>query len=222
MYAGYSQRSAHYSWSEDKPSIATACAILKISHFLVVKKGIAYAKRHLDDNDDLASVQRLTLGFNYGFADWIASAFDDLMSVQVNDISEEDERIIGWPAYRALAKAQAKVLDARLNLAVDRIPVANHCNWCTNHSHCQSEWVKMWTSMSGVLGALIKQALPGSQILEKLVTYDYGGMNSECHRRTCEGLQDTLDKVSILREEEGIVDQAVEELMKSAGIPSSK
>ncbi|KAF8186956.1 hypothetical protein K438DRAFT_1973150 [Mycena galopus ATCC 62051] len=208
-------------WSKDEPNIKTACAVLKISHFLAVNKGVGYAKRYLDKNDGLPSVEHLKLGFNYGFADWIKKAFNELMSLPVNDISEEDERIIGRVAYCALAKAQAKVLNARLNLAVC-VPDVNHCNWCNNHSYCQLEWTKMWTSMAGVLGALIKEEIPGSQILQKLPTYDRGNMNMDCHRRTCDGLKDTLNKISILREEEGLIDEAVAELMRSAGIPSSK
>ncbi|KAJ6448113.1 hypothetical protein C8R45DRAFT_948170 [Mycena sanguinolenta] len=161
------------------------------------------------------------LGFNYGFDSWIKMAFDELMLVPVNNISTEDNAMIGWPAFRALAKAQLQVMDAWLNLAVC-VPVVNHCNECYVHSFCQGEWAKMWTSMDGVLGALIKEELPGSQILEKLPTFYCSGMNSECHRRTCDGLKGSVDKLSILREEEELIDKAVEELMSSTGIPSSK
>ncbi|KAJ7218961.1 hypothetical protein B0H12DRAFT_1239701 [Mycena haematopus] len=208
-------------WSDADPDVKTACAVLKTSHFLAASNGVAYAKRHLDRDDRMPSVQRLKLGFNYGFADWIEMAFDDLMSLPINDISVEDERLIGWAAYRALAKTQAQVLDARLNLAV-HVPDVNHGNSCFDHHYCQSQWTKMWTSLDGVLGALIKDELPGSQILEKLPTFYHGGMYAECHRRTCDGLKDTVDKVSILREEETLIDKAVGELLSSAGIPSSK
>ncbi|KAJ7737018.1 hypothetical protein B0H14DRAFT_2542963 [Mycena olivaceomarginata] len=205
-------------WSAATPSLETACAVLKLSHFLVVERGISYATHHLDNHQDLNAVVRLKLGFDYHFVDWITRGFDELMATPVNDISTEDEALIGWPAYRALARAQAEVLDTRLNLAVARIPDVNHCNWCNNHSYCQSEWAKMWTSVNGVLGALIKEELPGSAILQKLPTYDCGGMNYDCHRRTCDGLKDTADKVSILKEEEGIIDRHVTELMGQLGI----
>ena len=217
----YSGNPLHSRWTDDQPSIETACAILKVSHFLAAPRGIAYAKRCLDTVGSLPAVQRLVLGFNYGFDSWIKMAFDELMLVPVNDISKEDEAMIGWAAFRALAKAQLQVMDARLNLAV-RVPAVNHCNECSVHGFCQGEWAKMWTSMDGVLGALIKEELPGSQILEKLPTFYRGGMNSECHRRTCDGLKGSVDKLSILREEEELIDKAVEELMSSAGIPSSK
>ncbi|KAJ7024499.1 hypothetical protein C8F04DRAFT_1192316 [Mycena alexandri] len=210
-----------FIWSNPKPDLATACGILKISHFLICSVGIAYARHHLDDNSELGPVQRMSLGFNYFFADWITKAFDELMGVTINDISEEDERIMGWPAYRALAKVQAKVLDARLNLALDRIPDVNHCNWCNNLGYCKGEWAKMWTSSEGILGALLKDELSGAEVMEKLSSYPRGGMNVECHMRTCAGLQDTAEKVSIFREEEGLVDAAVEELLRSAGIPSA-
>ncbi|KAJ6477069.1 hypothetical protein C8R45DRAFT_1158367 [Mycena sanguinolenta] len=207
-------------WSDNSPSVETACAVLKVSHFLAVETGIAYAKYHLNERSHLPAIQRLSLGFSYGFADWIKMAFDDLMTAPVYDISKEDEAIMGWPAFRALAKTQLQVIDARLNLAV-RPPTVNHGNFCQIHDYCQAEWNKMWLSMDGVLGAIIKEELPGSQILENLPTFRRGGMNHECHQRTCDGLKDTAEKLSILKEEEGLIDQAVEELLRSAGIPSS-
>ncbi|KAJ7211372.1 hypothetical protein GGX14DRAFT_565245 [Mycena pura] len=205
-------------WSPNAPSIDTACAILKLSHFLVVDNGISYARHHLDNHEDLKAVMRLKLGFDYHFVDWITRGFDELVATPIIDLSAEEETLIGWIAYRALARAQAEVLDARLNLAVARIPDVNHCNWCSNHSNCQSEWARMWTSVKGVLGALIKEELPGSEILEKLSTYNHGAMNVECHRRTCDGLKDTEEKVSILREEEAIIDKHATELMRQLGI----
>ncbi|KAJ7031447.1 hypothetical protein C8F04DRAFT_1397194 [Mycena alexandri] len=208
-------------WSNAAPDVEKACAILKISHFLVAEKGISYARFHLDHNDKLGPVLRLKLGFDYFLADWVTKAFDDLMSVPINEFSAEDEATIGWVAYRALAKAQAKVLDARLNLAL-RVPDVNHCNWCSNLPRCRGEWERMWTSTDGVLGAIIREELAGAEILDKLATYPHGAMVDECHRRTCEGLQDTPGKVSVLREEEGLIDEAVEDLMRSAGIPFSK
>ncbi|KAJ7814611.1 hypothetical protein B0H14DRAFT_2849941 [Mycena olivaceomarginata] len=200
-------------WSAATPSLETACAILKLSHFLVVERGISYARHYLDNHQDLNTVVHLILGFNYHFVDWITRGFDELMATPVNDISTEDEALMGWPTYCALARAQAEVLDTHLNLAVACIPDVNHCNWCSNHSYCQSEWAKMWTSVNGVLGALMKEELPGSAILQKLPTYDCGRMNYNCHRQTCDGLKDMVDKVSILKEEEGIIDRHVTELM---------
>ncbi|KAJ7804599.1 hypothetical protein B0H14DRAFT_2883650 [Mycena olivaceomarginata] len=190
------------AWSPRRPILETACAILKLSHFLVVENGIAYTRYHLSDHPDLKAVLRLKLGFDYHFVDWITAAFDELIGSPIKDISEEDEVLMGWVAYRALARAQADVLDARLTLAV-RVP----------------DWAKMWTSMDGVLGALIKEELPGAAILAKLPFYHRGGMNSECHSRTCEGLQDQApDQISILKQEEGIVDGHLAGLLRVRGI----
>ncbi|KAJ7433481.1 hypothetical protein B0H11DRAFT_1939405 [Mycena galericulata] len=38
-------------------------------------------------------------------------------------------------------------------------------------AYCTKEWEKAWTSESGVLGALMKEELPGSEIHDKLETY---------------------------------------------------
>ncbi|KAK7063404.1 hypothetical protein R3P38DRAFT_2492395 [Favolaschia claudopus] len=209
-------------WAAGEPSVETARAILKTSHFLIGRNGIAYARRVLDKSGTLNAIERLVLGFNYGFARWVKDAFDELMSVPINDLSEADEAAIGSVAYRALAKTQAKVTDARLNLAF-RPPDVNHCNACINHFYCQGEWEQMWTSpRDGVLAALIKDELPGSVILEQLRVYRCGGMNLDCHRRTCDGLRDTVDKISILKEEEGLIDNAIMDLLAHAGIPAGE
>ncbi|KAJ7162516.1 hypothetical protein C8R46DRAFT_1222626 [Mycena filopes] len=182
-------------WSRDNPDVATSCAILKLSHYLIVPQGIAYAKRYLDNNPEFTPVNRMSLAFPYHFADWIgsASSFDELMGISINNLSEDEEKVLGPLAYRALARAQAKVLDARLRLAL-KAPDVNHCNYCSNIPYCREEWEKMWTSVNGVLGALIKEDLPGS---------------------------DTEDKVSILREEEGLIDEAVAALLRATGVPLS-
>ncbi|KAJ6470291.1 hypothetical protein C8R47DRAFT_1222668 [Mycena vitilis] len=204
-------------WSLNAPDLDTSCAILKISFFFGVDTGINFARHHLDNNPALGAFLRLRMGFDYHVPEWIAAAFDELMSVPLHEVSPEDEVLIGWLAYRALARAQARVLDYRLTLAV-KAPTANHCNWCSNHLYCAAEWEKMWTSTTGVLGALVKDELAGAEILARLGTYPYGGMNSECHRRTCAGLEDTADKKSILRVEEDLVDDAVAELIKQKAI----
>ncbi|KAJ7024730.1 hypothetical protein C8F04DRAFT_1192140 [Mycena alexandri] len=137
-------------------------------HFLICSVGITYTRHYLDDNSELGPVQRMSLGFNYFFADWITKAFDKLLGVTINNLSEEDEQIMGWPAYRALAKVQAKVLDARLNLVLVRIP---------NVNVIPATGVTTWGTAKG------------------------------------SGL-DTAEKVSIHREEDGLVEAAVEELLR--------
>ncbi|KAJ7748446.1 hypothetical protein B0H14DRAFT_3604128 [Mycena olivaceomarginata] len=103
-------------------------------------------------------------------------------------------------------------------LSAQAMTTVNHCNWCSDHAYCQLQWNKMWTSVSGVLGALIKDELAGSVVLDQLEGYPVDGMNLECQRRTCDGLKDTVDKKSILKREEDIIDAAARELMKVNGI----
>ncbi|KAJ7926853.1 hypothetical protein B0H13DRAFT_2313105 [Mycena leptocephala] len=150
--------------------------------------------------------------------DWIVAAFYEIMNnPNINDISPEQEALMGWKAYCALATAMAAVMDYRLTLAWNP-PTPNHCNWCTNHTLCRLEWEKGWTSIPGVLGALLKDELAGLEIHDNLEMYPVGAMNVECHRRTCEGLKQTSERKSILRVEESITDQAIQELMRQLGI----
>ncbi|KAJ7030985.1 hypothetical protein C8F04DRAFT_1364796 [Mycena alexandri] len=199
------------------PSLDDAIGILKLSHFFAVEKGIGYARFHLDNHPGLDSFVRLKMGFTFHFRDWIKKAFDELMAVPINSISTENEEFIEWPAYRALAKAQAEVLDHRLTLAVNP-PDANHCNDCYSIPYCGSQWRAGWTSISGVLGDLIVDELAGSVIYDKLGMYEFPGMVGECLRRTVVGLQDESDGKSILKKEEDIVDRTVVQLMNQLKI----
>ncbi|KAJ7736410.1 hypothetical protein B0H14DRAFT_2993853 [Mycena olivaceomarginata] len=205
-------------WSRTVPDLNSACAILKISHFFAVNTDIDFARYHLDHHPTLGPVFRLKMGVGCRIKEWISMGFDELMAVPINNISAEDESIMGWATYRALARqssgCRAGLPSVRLTLLL-QIHTPNHCNWCTSHSYCAGEWERMWMSTSGVFGALVKEELAGAEILEMLDLYTVGGMNTECHRRTCEGLKGPS---SILRGEEALIDQAIAELLKQQGI----
>ncbi|KAJ7626887.1 hypothetical protein FB45DRAFT_1029268 [Roridomyces roridus] len=181
-------------WMVLKPSPETLCAILKLSHYFVVQRGIDWAKNGLDSPEALLPVMRL------------------------NDFEPAEEYLIGSVAFLTLAKVQQKVLETRIDLAFAPV-VVNHSNSCSNHAYCQMQWDGMWKSTDGVLGALLRDEEPGCLVLAGLPSYPHGAMNVECHRRTCDGLQDSDDKPSILKEEERIIDAAVTQLLKSMGIP---
>ncbi|KAJ7024268.1 hypothetical protein C8F04DRAFT_1270457 [Mycena alexandri] len=205
----------------EAPALSKVCAILKLSHFFAVDAGVEYARFNLDNNQELSRqlgpFLRLKMGIEYHFKDWIKMAFDILATIPINTIEPEDEELMGWPAYWALAKAQAEVLDHRLRLAV-KPPVPNHCNECHDHMWCAGQWEEAWTSLAGPLGDFIVEELAGSEIMAKLSTYRVGGMHFECFRRTCEGLKDSEDGKSILRREEEIIDDAVQQLMNQLQI----
>ncbi|KAJ7443603.1 hypothetical protein B0H11DRAFT_2250519 [Mycena galericulata] len=204
-------------WSPNVPKIEDLCAILKTSHFFGADTGIEYALFHLQDHKDLGAALRFSLGCNYHHKSWMAEAFDELMTIPITDFTPEDEALIGWQAYRALAIAQAKVSDHRTTLAVFP-PEANHANSCNTRAYCTKEWEKAWTSESGVLGALLKEELPGSEIHDKLETYSVGGLNAECHERTCRlNVKETPERKSSLKREEEIIDEALKGLLKRLG-----
>ncbi|KAF8172965.1 hypothetical protein K438DRAFT_1772397 [Mycena galopus ATCC 62051] len=201
----------------DLPSMFTTAEIEKflefiffarLSHFFAVDTGINFARHHLDDHEGLDGFSRLKLGFDYHIKAWIAKAFDELMATPITDITAEQEQLMGWAAYRALARAQAKVLDYRMTLAV-KPPIPSHCNWCSNHLLCATDWNQMWTSVSGVLGALIQDEKAGAEILELLPT---GRVNR------CDGLKGTAEGLSILKQKEDLIDAVVAELIKQQGI----
>ncbi|KAJ6597752.1 hypothetical protein DFH09DRAFT_1304519 [Mycena vulgaris] len=200
-------------WTADLPKLDDLCAILKTCHFFVVETGIEYAIYHLENHPELEPALRFRMGCDYHLTGWIAQVFDDLMTTPITEVSAEDEALIGPQAYRALARAQARVADRRMTLAVCP-PEPTHVSWCHSERFCTAEWESSWVSIAGVLGALIKDELPGSEIHDKLESYPIGAMTRECHHRTCTNLRGDGERKSIFKQEEEIIDEAVEELMK--------
>ncbi|KAJ7635199.1 hypothetical protein FB45DRAFT_1057104 [Roridomyces roridus] len=163
-------------WMVLKPSPESLCAILKLSHYFVVQRGIDWAKNGLDSPEALLPVMRLSLGFAYGFGDWVRGAFDALFSIPINDFEPAEEYLIGSVAFLTLAKVQQKVLETRIDLAFAPV-VVNHSNSCSNHAYCQMQWDGMWKSTDGVLGALLRDEEPGCLVLAGLPSYPHGAMN---------------------------------------------
>ncbi|KAJ7500564.1 hypothetical protein B0H11DRAFT_2378436 [Mycena galericulata] len=199
-------------WSPDVPEIDTLCAVLKTSHFFGVETGVEYAIHHLENHPALGAALRFRIGCDYQITHWIGQAFDELMTIPITEISAVDEALMGWQAYRALARTQAEVADHRTTLAVCP-PAPTHSDWCHNLPYCTQEWEKGWTAVSGVLGAFLKDELPGSDIHDKLETYSVGGMTRDCHNRTCNTLKETAERKSVLKREEEIIDRAVTALV---------
>ncbi|KAJ7088487.1 hypothetical protein B0H15DRAFT_800952 [Mycena belliarum] len=204
-------------WTARVPDLDVLCSILKTSHFFAAESGVEYAIHHLENHEGLAAALRFKMGCDYHLTEWITQAFDELMSTSIKDMTAEDEQLIGQRAYRAIARAQAAVQDHRVTLAVCP-PPPSHTNWCSgsmsNRKFCTDEWEAGWTSVSGVLGALIKAELPGSEIHDSLHAFSFGAMPFECRERTCTSLKDTADRRSVLKKEEDIIDAEVEALMK--------
>ncbi|KAK7023213.1 hypothetical protein R3P38DRAFT_3357018 [Favolaschia claudopus] len=198
-------------------TVERACAILKVSHFFDVDCGIDYARHHLDNNSDFHPALRMSLGFAYNIREWVVGGFDELVGIPIQDLSPKDEALLGPDAYRALARAQARVLDSRLRLAL-KPPEPNHSNICMGHYSCKEEWTKMWTSTRCVLGDIIMRDFSGSRVLERLPGYPIGHMGPDCHRRTCEGLMGTDDKPSIFTREEELIDEELKGLMQLFGV----
>ncbi|KAJ7442284.1 hypothetical protein FB451DRAFT_112571 [Mycena latifolia] len=203
-------------WSPDVPRLEDLCAVLKTSDFFGCETGVEYAIHHLQNHGELGPPLRFRMGCDYHIASWVTQAFDELMTIPINDVSAEDEQILGWEAYRALAKAQAQVLDHRMSLAVCP-PAASHVSWCFNHAYCAAQWENSWMSMSGVLGDLIKYELPGAVIHDKLGDYPTGAMTGDCHALTCSKVKEGVGRKSDLKKEEDIIDKALEALIKLIG-----
>ncbi|KAJ7223352.1 hypothetical protein GGX14DRAFT_557924 [Mycena pura] len=205
-------------WSKDLPSVCTLCAILKTCHFYDVQGGIDYATVSLEQHaevDNFKSALRFRLGWEFSILPWIHRAFDELISVSVNDFPADDEELIGPQAFLVLAKTQARVTEHRLSLAISP-PDPVHALCCHNHTYCKAQWDAAWLSIpAGVAGWLLRDELSGAEIHEKLNWFSCGTMTGQCVCLTCDQVQrETPEEKSVLRHEEVIIDEAVKELLR--------
>lgn len=205
-------------WSKELAPLPMLCTILKTCHFYDVQGGMDYAIDGLEQHAELSNFSaalRFRLGCDYSIREWVKRAFDELISVPVNDFSPEEEGLLGTDAFLMLAKTQAKITDHRTTLAV-LPPPPTHALCCYNHLYCKTQWEAAWLSISGgVAGWLLKDELSGAEIYEKLNWFTAGTMTGECLRLTCDNIQlETPTKKSVLREEEDITDRAIEEILR--------
>ncbi|KAJ7191549.1 hypothetical protein GGX14DRAFT_600289 [Mycena pura] len=205
-------------WSKELAPLPTLCTILKTCHFYDVQGGMDYAIDGLEQHavlSNFSAALRFRLGCDYSIREWVRRAFDELISVPVNDFSPEEEGLLGTDAFLMLAKTQAKIMDHRTTLAV-LPPPPTHALCCHNNSYCKIQWEAAWLSIpAGVAGWLLKHELSGAEIYEKLNWFSAGTMTGECLRLTCDNIQlETPTKKSVLREEEDIVDRAIANILR--------
>ncbi|KAJ7104930.1 hypothetical protein C8R44DRAFT_746177 [Mycena epipterygia] len=131
------------------------------------RTGIDLAINHLETYSELNAALCFRMGCDYHITSWVIQAFDEIMKVPITDVDENEEKLLGWEAYRALARAQAAVTDHRATLAVCSSP-PTHISWCFNPEYCIEQWNKAWTSTTGILGSLIQEQLAGSEIHDTL------------------------------------------------------
>ncbi|KAJ7241254.1 hypothetical protein C8J57DRAFT_1085128, partial [Mycena rebaudengoi] len=197
--------------------IEDLCTLLKTCHFFEVQNGLEYAVFCLEKYGDLGQFKpalQFRLGCDYSITNWVSNAFDELVSIPVNNISSEDTALLGGEAFAVLAKTQAQIMDHRLTLAITP-PEVSHALGCYNHYRCQSQWEDAWTSIPcGVAGWLLRDELSGAEILEKLNSFSAGTMMGECLRSTCDSVQEKPDKKSMLKKEEEMIDKALAGLLR--------
>ncbi|KAJ7468188.1 hypothetical protein FB451DRAFT_1401436 [Mycena latifolia] len=200
-------------WTNDTPGIDRLCAVLKTCDFFGVESGMKYAIHHLEDHPDLGPALRYKLASDFGIERWAKRAFYELMSESILEISNADEVLLGWPAYRALVRTHAEVAHHRLTLALFP-PEVVHANFCYDNQYCANHWAENWVGMSGVVGTLLKDELSGAEMHDALSGMQVPGMTGECRLLTITSIQDTPAAKSLLRKEEEYIDNTVEALIK--------
>ncbi|KAJ7632048.1 hypothetical protein B0H17DRAFT_961965 [Mycena rosella] len=139
---------------EDTPALGRLCALLKTCDFFGAESGTRYAIHHLEDHPELGPALRYELAEKYHIDRWAVRAFFELMSESILELSEADEKCLGWVAYRSLVRTHATVAQYRLGLALFP-PDAVHCHFCYDNNYCGNSWAKNWVGISGGLGTLL-------------------------------------------------------------------
>ncbi|KAJ6530482.1 hypothetical protein DFH09DRAFT_1093529 [Mycena vulgaris] len=200
-------------WTEDTPDLQRLCAVLKTCDFFGVDSGTKYATFYLENHPDLGPALRYRLARDYDIKPWAKTAFYELMSGSVLEISEADDEVLGWDAYRMLVRTQATVTQYRLTLALFP-PDTVHASFCYDQEYCGKSWADNWVGMAGGLGTLLRDELSGSEMHDALVDMQVPGMTGECRLLTITSIQDSPTKKSLLRKEEEFIDAAVEALIR--------
>ncbi|KAJ6450134.1 hypothetical protein C8R47DRAFT_1329919 [Mycena vitilis] len=201
-------------WKKDTPALDWLCSVLLTCDFFAVESGVQYAVHHLEEHPHLGAALRYRLARNYHIDRWARRAFYELMEGSMLELTQEDDELLGWDAYRALVMAHAEVTQHRLTLALFP-PDVVHSAHCYTNSYCDSSWVGNWMGMSGGVGRLLRDGLSGSEMHDRLVEMEVMGMTEECRLLTITSIQDTAEKKSVLKKEEDIIDKTVAALIKN-------
>ncbi|KAJ7259954.1 hypothetical protein B0H12DRAFT_1069855 [Mycena haematopus] len=195
-------------WTNAIPDLDRLCAVLRTCDFFAVESGTHYAIHHLENHPGLGPALRYRLASQYNIERWAKRAFYEMMAGSILEISEEDEGLLGWPAYRALVRTHAEVAQYRLTLALFP-PDVVHANFCYDNTSCGTRWAENWVGLSGGLGALLRDAVSGAEMHDALSDMEVPGMTIECCLLTITSIQDTPSVKSRLRREDEYVEKAV-------------
>ncbi|KAF8207496.1 hypothetical protein K438DRAFT_1962421 [Mycena galopus ATCC 62051] len=201
-------------WTNEPPPLDRLCAILKTCDFFGVESGFRYATHFLEEHEDLGPALRYQLAKKYNIPSWAKMAFEKLMSESILDLSEEDERWLGWDAYRALVQTKEDVTRHRLELAFFP-PQVTHCSQCYSLTFCGDAWAEKWVSISGPLGALLRDEIPAKEFRDTLQQMTVPSMTTECFSLTVRSiLAPPAPERNQLKMEEEYILKAVEALIK--------
>ncbi|KAJ7878201.1 hypothetical protein B0H13DRAFT_2346745 [Mycena leptocephala] len=161
-------------WTKDTPNLERLCALLKTCEFFAVESGTQYAVHYLDNHPNLGPALRYKLASAYNIPRWARRAFREMMSGSILELSEVEEMLLGWPAYRTLVRTHAEVAHYRLTLALFP-PDVIHADFCYNKDYCERRWGDNWVGLSGGLGPLLVDELSGAVSRQALGRPGCGG-----------------------------------------------
>ncbi|KAJ7459476.1 hypothetical protein B0H11DRAFT_2316805 [Mycena galericulata] len=199
-----------YEIDEIRP-LLSLCAILKLSHFLDIGTGTAYAIHHLSTHPHLRPALRLFLACTYDVDDWVSTAFLELMRTPIQQLTANDYQLIGAWVYKLLVLTHAKVDEHRSGLAFFP-PVVLHSPDCIRTEQCVKAWEDAWFGKaggSGMVSALLDAKLPGAVLYSVMDQFQVFGMRDACRVQTLSSLEDTPEKMSSLKKEISIIEEAV-------------
>ncbi|KAH7903830.1 hypothetical protein BJ138DRAFT_1189012 [Hygrophoropsis aurantiaca] len=177
--------------------------ILMLSTMWDIPSGRQFAIACLDILN-LHPARQIELSRMFGIDEWVSTAFEDLIKLDLTTLSEDQERMIGFKTYIILAKAKEFVEHERKLIASIPPPMAFVQSFeCEHHDDCRTAWKELWWKK--VARSLLHPRAP--MVLETGVTYveqlEFEGMSACCK----------ADMVEVIKQRNafGIVEKVVEE-----------
>ena len=183
-------------------------SLLKLSVFLEIQDGEAWAVEWLPKLPDFTPAYQLFLARMHRIDHWVEPTFRQLMTIPVTELSIRDVDWIGLQYYHILIKTKAKIDQHRRYMAFSAPDVVND-PFCIHADACNQAWIAEW--WRGVAPQLLHpdEIIPERQILGAFDTVMIPGVCDGCQGLSIEWVR----AKDVFGREEAIVDDAVKEVM---------
>lgn len=154
--------------------------ILKLSKKLIIQSGIEYATYFLNELK-LPPARRLELSRIFSIHEWVHSAIEGLVAMELTDLLAAEEQQIGFETYTILSRTKAHIDRERKLIAQVPPPMKFLESFdCTDHQMCKAVWKDVWWKKVGKQIVHPMNPLALHQVPAFVAKTDFPGMYEGC------------------------------------------